>query len=803
MVGDKNDNMMAPGNKEIFVYNYLGQAPDTPVGRVFVNDIDDWDLEDKKFYWDEVENHRFKLEEQTGMITMRRGAREGKYKLQFKVYDRKHVQEVQANVTIYVKHLPHEAILHSGSIRLNSITDEEFVNNWNYKTQSTFKSKLDRLQEKLAELINVDRKNVDIFSVQLKNGKENLIYFCWHKINFKLVIFTVFPPTTDIRFSVHSQFFYKSIRLNGLVLLHKEEIEKDVGLNITMVSINECINENNNCNGSCSNQVDIIPLPYVVNANKTAYVGVNINVTGKCECDARDYNKIESCRTHPCLNGGKCSENKYGIKCTCLPNYQGPRCQQTSRSFRGNGWAWYPALDMCDSSHLSIEFITLKAEGLLLYNGPIIRPAKIEEELTDFVSLELERGFPRLLIDFGSGTSELRIKSKKQLNDGEWHRIDLFWDMENVRMVVDYCKSADITEADDGATPEIDDSSCLAKTKIIPFNEHLNLVTPLQIGGLYREKFDYTHTKWQYMPVGEFFDGCIRNLKHNGLYIDMAHPGLSKNTAPNCPIIHDICYNVHPTNKCFEHGACVGSMNEPKCECNPGWAGPFCNIPTVPTTFKVQSYIKYALSFEPSRYSTDLQLRFRSRERFGEIFRISDQHNREYAILDIFEAKIRFRYSLNAAEVDERELGLTAVQVDDGQWHFIKVQRFGSAVILEIDGGEGKNYNESFQFEGHQWMTVDKQEGLYAGGKPEFTGIKTYEVNGDYQNSCIDDIRLDGKNLPLPPFMNGTQWGQATMAKNIERYCASNNPCVNAYCPEPFECADLWNKYECRSVINF
>lgn len=204
VVGDKNDNMMAPGNKEIFIYNYLGQAPDTPVGRVFVNDIDDWDLEDKKFYWDEVENHRFKLDEQTGMITMRRGAREGKYKLQFKVYDRKHVQEVQANVTIYVKHLPHEAILHSGSIRLNSITDEEFVNNWNYKTQSTFKSKLDRLQEKLAELINVDRKNVDIFSVQLKNGERILIYLCRNKINLKTFNLYSFP--TDNRYSFFSSF---------------------------------------------------------------------------------------------------------------------------------------------------------------------------------------------------------------------------------------------------------------------------------------------------------------------------------------------------------------------------------------------------------------------------------------------------------------------------------------------------------------------------------------------------------------------------------------------------------------------
>jgi hypothetical protein len=29
---------------------------------------------------------------------------------------------------------------------------------------------------------------------------------------------------------------------------------------------------------------------------------------------------------------------------------------------------------MCDNSHLSLEFITRKADGMLLYNGPIVPP---------------------------------------------------------------------------------------------------------------------------------------------------------------------------------------------------------------------------------------------------------------------------------------------------------------------------------------------------------------------------------------------------------------------------------------------
>ena len=57
--------------------------------------------------------------------------------------------------------------------------------------------------------------------------------------------------------------------------------------------------------------------------------------------------------------------------------------------------------------------------------------------------------------------------------------------------------------------------------------------------------------------------------------------------------------------------------------------------------------------------------------------------------------------------------------------------------------------------------------------------------------------RLEGKHLPLPPALNGTQWGQATMARNLKKNCPSNNPCANVICPNPFVCVDLWMEYEC------
>lgn len=79
-----------------------------------------------------------------------------------------------------------------------------------------------------------------------------------------------------------------------------------------------------------------------------------------------------------------------------------------------------------------------------------------------------------------------------------------------------------------------------------------------------------------------------------------------------------------------------------RCQCLPGFTGPSCNTPTIPTTFKPQSYVKYALSFEPDRFSTQMQLRFRTREEHGELFRVSDQHNREYAILEVCMDQLKY-----------------------------------------------------------------------------------------------------------------------------------------------------------------
>nr|CAD7400327.1 unnamed protein product [Timema poppensis] len=771
VIGDVNDNKMYPGSKDILVYNYMGQAPDSRIGRVFVKDLDDWDLPDKKFYWEGAEHPRFKLDEDTGMIKMRHGTWDGRCTTANTLR-----LTCRPTLTVTVRALPHEAIINSGSIRIAGLTDEELVRMVSHKPSSQQASKINRLRGKLADILNTEREDVEVFSVQLRQKH---------------------PPVTDVRFTVRRSRYYKPVRLNGLVLVHREEIEKDVGINITMVGIDECLYENHKCEGSCTNTMNTSNSPYLVDGNTTSLVGVRVDVVAECTCVARNFTKSESCRTSPCYNGGRCIEGRYGSSCSCPSGSDGPRCQQTTRSFRGDGWAWYPPLAMCDNSHLSLEFITRKEDGLLLYNGPIVSPETEEVLVSDFISVELDKGEPRLLVDFGSGTLQLRVKTKKSLDDGAWHRIDVYWDTENVRLVVDLCKSADVEEPEDGSPLKFDDTSCQAHGIVPPFNEYLNVNAPLQIGGLHLEQFYPNMYHWQFMPVGKGFDGCIKNVFHNSKLYDLGAPGLSRASVAGCPQTEQVCNTHESTFRCWEHGTCVGSFSEPRCECHPGWTGPSCLSQTVPTTFNTQSYVKYALSFEPDHFSTQLQLRFRTREKDGELFRVSDQHNREYGILEIRDNHLHFRYNLNSLRPEEKVIGLSTLTVTDGRWHAAKVSRYGSTVSLQLDGGEGRRYNETILFEGHQWLVVDKQEGVFAGGKAEYTGVRTFEVHADYQKGCLDDIRLGGKHLPLPPAMNGTQWGQATMARNLQRNCPSNKPCINVICPEPLECVDSWNEYEC------
>jgi len=130
VIGDENDNPMKPGRSSIFVYTYKGESPDMEIGRVYVDDLDDWDLPDKKFKWLHGPHERFDLKSETGMITMLQNTKEQTFVLEFEITEQgtkiaRHT--VNSTVVVTVKEIPEEAVDKSGSVRLAGISAEEFI----------------------------------------------------------------------------------------------------------------------------------------------------------------------------------------------------------------------------------------------------------------------------------------------------------------------------------------------------------------------------------------------------------------------------------------------------------------------------------------------------------------------------------------------------------------------------------------------------------------------------------------------------------------------------------------------------
>jgi hypothetical protein len=216
VIGDINDNRMRDGWKKITVFYITNsqkqsdtqnrRPKSTPIGRINVDDDDDWDINDKTFYWfNQKSDSNFEMDSKTGMISMKNVSK-GDYELKFTVFDGVDRQEVHSNVWIKVKELESESVFNSGSIRISGITAIEFISIWNWRTKQQIKSLYERTKDSIKRLIRCDE--IEIFSVIQKQER---------------------PPILDVRYyAKRKSSLLSPIFLNGVVEQNRGILESEL-----------------------------------------------------------------------------------------------------------------------------------------------------------------------------------------------------------------------------------------------------------------------------------------------------------------------------------------------------------------------------------------------------------------------------------------------------------------------------------------------------------------------------------------------------------------------------------------------
>lgn len=210
-----------------------------------------------------------------------------------------------------------------------------------------------------------------------------------------------------------------------------------LGVQFVMISISECLEEENTCppQSSCSNRLVATGDPAVVFTNKTSFVGIKAVVEAVCDC--------LSPTEVGCLNGGLSVVGATDT-CNCADvDADGPHCEKLAISFYGEGWAMYPTFNACNDSEIILEVTASRENGLIFYAGPMSydplpvnrgksniqcpnTPFTFVTLILDFMSLQLENGYPVLLLNYGKGTTRIELKYR-QLTDDASHSIRILF----------------------------------------------------------------------------------------------------------------------------------------------------------------------------------------------------------------------------------------------------------------------------------------------------------------------------------------------------------------------------------------
>ncbi|KAK7075417.1 hypothetical protein SK128_018161, partial [Halocaridina rubra] len=355
LIDDVNDNPMKPGAKTVYLWKTQNDRLDAPLGRVYVDDADDWDIGDKVFEWGGPPHALFTLNAKDGTIYASSQIREGRYDLHFVVSDIVWGQkDVAANVTVIVRILSQTALAHSTPIILMPATPAQLTAGW---TPMASGGRLGKLTQSIGSVIGESEHSVEVVSLYEYNDE---IFLTTVPKSFDSVPADTFLKDSSmtskdgfiseesisekpaaacvwISVTVKDGQFMDPVKLRGILGMNTDKLQQLTNYTVlldTPTAVNgrnhhqhnpqhsrvgdETLLHNsssssssadfNNPSSAASRASNTLPLQ-VVDANYTSFVTPHLSQASYCI-----NQEPETCTHSSCLNGGRCIKTSLGSR---------------------------------------------------------------------------------------------------------------------------------------------------------------------------------------------------------------------------------------------------------------------------------------------------------------------------------------------------------------------------------------------------------------------------------------------------------------------------------------------------------
>ncbi|XP_076056118.1 FAT atypical cadherin kugelei isoform X2 [Oratosquilla oratoria] len=295
------------------------------------------------------------------------------------------------------------------------------------------------------------------------------------------------------------------------------------------------------------------------------------------------------------------------------------------------------------------------------------------------------------------------------------------------------------------------------------------------------------------------------SLRHHHEGVCRCPQGFS---GPRCGTIINRC----ASKPCPSYKKCVpdGSMYGYVCLCPEGMMGhdcsmnksecigrehtPECYMPVSPLAFMGKSYAQYSLHHPIERHFS-FSLWFRTLHPAGNLFFAAGRI--DYSILELEGGYVRYRWDLGSGE------GVVAVasnRVNDGRWHHVLIERFGSTAEVMLDGkihatGSSPGSSDLLNLESpHLYLGAELRP--WAGAQDPRKGLV----------GCLDDPRVD--NIPLPLSLSaGNAVSSLTRLAHVNYECQMELPlpgvCGAHPCHNGGTCEEHRDSFVCQCHPRF